>query len=68
MAKEVRQREVEKFLQDSGWTLLRSKGGHNVWGNPDKTARLAIPHHRMISAGVVRQVIKTVPNTPANWQ
>lgn len=68
MVKEVKQREVERVLKANGWMLLRTKGGHNVWGAPDGRDTIAIPHHGTISPGVVRQVIKKLPETPASWR
>ena len=68
MVKEVKQREVEKVLAQQGWTLLRTKGGHNVWGSPDGSDSVAIPTHGRVSPGVVRQVIKKLPDSPANWR
>lgn len=50
------------------WQLLRSKGGHDVWRSPNQTTTLAIPRHNKISAGVIRQLIKTLPQTPPSWQ
>ncbi|MHB1509108.1 MAG: type II toxin-antitoxin system HicA family toxin [Acidimicrobiales bacterium] len=68
MVKEVKQREVERVLGENGWRLLRTKGGHNVWRSPDGRALLAIPTHGMVSPGVVRQVMKALPNTPDSWR
>lgn len=68
MAREVKQREVERFLESRGWTLLRTKGGHNVWGAPDGGQPLAIPHHGQVSPGVVRQIIKRIPDAPQSWR
>jgi predicted RNA binding protein YcfA (HicA-like mRNA interferase family) len=68
VVKEVKQREVERFLESCGWRLLREKGPHNVWGSPDGTQVLAIPRHGKVSPGVVRQVIKAQPGSPAGWR
>jgi predicted RNA binding protein YcfA (HicA-like mRNA interferase family) len=68
MVKELKQSEVEKFLKNEGWELVRVKGGHNVWKSPDGQTTIAIPRHGKTSPGVVRQVIKAVPNTPDNWR
>jgi len=68
MVKEVKQRIVEKFLASKGWQLVRTKGGHNVWRSPDGKESLAIPRHGTVTAGVVAQVIKKLPDTPANWR
>ena len=65
--KEVKQREVERVLAANGWVLLRTKGGHNVWKSAGGET-LAIPTHGMVSPGVVRQVIKKVPEAPASWK
>lgn len=68
MVREVKQRDVERFLADRDWKLLRTKGGHNVWGSPDGTDSIAIPTHGRVSPGVVRQVIKKLPDAPASWR
>lgn len=68
MAKEAKRRDVEKVLKMNQWQLLRSKGGHDVWRSPNQTTTLAIPRHNKISAGVIRQLIKTLPQTPPSWQ
>jgi predicted RNA binding protein YcfA (HicA-like mRNA interferase family) len=67
MVKEVKQREVESVLATRGWVLLRSRGGHNVWKS-ESGETLAIPTHGVVSPGVVRQVIKKVPDHPAGWR
>lgn len=67
MVKEVKQREVERFLEASGWKLARTTGGHNVWKSPDGSQTLAIPRHGTVTKGVVRQVIKAQPGAPESW-
>ncbi len=47
MVREVKQREVERFLESKGWTLLR---------------------HGQVSPGVVRQIIKRIPDAPQSWK
>ncbi|WP_396129970.1 type II toxin-antitoxin system HicA family toxin [Agromyces aerolatus] len=68
MVREVRHREVEQFLAASGWRVLRSKGGHDVWGSPNGSDSLAIPRHSRVSPGVVRQIITKLPNAPRSWR
>ena len=68
MAKELSQREVEKYLKSHGWQLVRTKGGHNVWKSDDGIRTLAIPTHGRVSPGVVRQIIKMLPTTPESWR
>ena len=67
VVKDVKQREIEQFLARSGWVLLRSSR-HNIWGSPDGKDTIAIPRHGVVKAGVVRQVIERVPDTPASWR
>jgi len=31
--------------RSKGWTLIRTRGGHNVWKSPDGSQTLAIPRH-----------------------
>lgn len=69
MVKEVKYRDVQRFLVDSGWRLLRTSASHEIWGGPNPGERLSIPKHGgKVSPGVIRQVIKVVPNTPDNWR
>ncbi|WP_445996800.1 type II toxin-antitoxin system HicA family toxin [Okibacterium fritillariae] len=68
MTKEVKQREVERFLRRAGWRLVRVRGGHSVWSSGDGRLTLAIPRHGVVSPGVVRQIIKVVPNAPESWR
>lgn len=49
--KEVKQREIERFLAAAGWRLARTKGGHNVWVSPDSTPAAAHPPARNRVAG-----------------
>jgi predicted RNA binding protein YcfA (HicA-like mRNA interferase family) len=68
MTKEVKQREVERFLRRAGWRLVGVRGRHNVWSSGDGQLTLAIPRHGVVSPGVVRQIIKVVPSTPKSWR
>lgn len=68
MVREAKQRDVERTLANLGWRLARTKGGHNVWVSPEGKM-LAIPRHRVVSAGVVRQVIRTLGDqAPQEWR
>ena len=69
MVNEVKYRDVERFLREASWTVARQSGSHILWVSPDRTERLSIPPHGgKVSPGVVRQIIKTVPDTPKNWR
>lgn len=68
MTKEVKYRDIESFLREAGWTVIRQSGSHILWAGPDGD-RLSIPPHKgKVSPGVVRQIIKTVPGAPSEWR
>lgn len=69
MAKEVKYRDVAKFLRGAGWEILRQRGSHEYWAGPQGKGRLSIvTHGGKVSPGVVGQVIETVPGTPSTWK
>jgi predicted RNA binding protein YcfA (HicA-like mRNA interferase family) len=68
MAKEVKYREIERFLLDQGWRVLRTRGSHEIWGGPNGAGRLTTPRHGTVSPGVVRDVIQMFPNAPKSWR
>jgi predicted RNA binding protein YcfA (HicA-like mRNA interferase family) len=68
MVKEVKYREVERFLLDQGWSVLRTRGSHEIWGGPGGNGRLTIPRHGKVSAGVVRDVMRELPDVPISWR
>lgn len=68
MVKEVKYRDVERTMIDAGWQVLRTSGSHEIWVGPDGKEKLSIPRHDKVTAGVVRQIIKTLPHTPDNWR
>ena len=69
MTKPQRYRAVVKVLKAQGWVLLRrGKGSHELWGLPDESVKESIPQHGEVSAGVVAQLLKKLPNPPANWR
>ncbi len=69
MPKPQKYRDVVKFLRSQGWVLLRQgKGRHEIWGSQDdERMTIIIPHHE-VSAGIVRQIIATIPDAPRNWR
>jgi predicted RNA binding protein YcfA (HicA-like mRNA interferase family) len=68
VVKEVKQSDVEGFLESCGSTLARQKGPHNVWRSADGMRVIAIPRHGKVSLGVVRQVMKAQPGYPDRWR
>lgn len=58
-----------KFLRSQGWVLLRQgKGSHELWGLPDESVKEIIAHHAEVSAGVIGQLIKKLPEAPREWR
>lgn len=35
-------REVRSALREAGWTVLRQRGSHEVWGKPGEPARIVV--------------------------
>ncbi|MEO7373726.1 MAG: type II toxin-antitoxin system HicA family toxin [Terrimesophilobacter sp.] len=69
MPRPQKYRDVIKVVKSQGWVFLRGgKGSHELWGLPDESVKESIPHHDEVSAGVVGQLIKKLPNSPKNWQ
>ncbi|WP_285659810.1 type II toxin-antitoxin system HicA family toxin [Actinomycetospora sp. NBRC 106375] len=63
----MRRRDVARELRRHGCTVLRDKGGHEVWGCPCGQHRAPVPHHTMISPGVVRSIRNTMGCLPEGW-
>ncbi|MFD4421044.1 type II toxin-antitoxin system HicA family toxin [Agromyces sp. NPDC058484] len=69
MPKPQKYRDVIKVVRANGWVFLRdAKGSHELWGLPDESAKESIPHHGEVSAGIIGQLIKKLPNTPQSWR
>ncbi|MWV76040.1 type II toxin-antitoxin system HicA family toxin [Rathayibacter rathayi] len=69
MPKPQKYRDVVKFLRSQGWVLLRQgKGSHELWGLPDESVKEIVPRHSEVSAGVIQQLIKKLPETPREWR
>jgi predicted RNA binding protein YcfA (HicA-like mRNA interferase family) len=43
--KQISGKEFSKILEHHGWTLLRIKGSHHVYGKPGEIIRLSVPIH-----------------------
>lgn len=69
MPKPQKYRDVVKFLRSQGWVFLRQgKGSHELWGLPDESVKESVPHHREVSAGVIQQLAKKLPEIPQEWR
>jgi hypothetical protein len=48
--------------------LRQGKGSHELWGLPDESVKESIPRHGEVSAGVIGQLLKKLPDPPASWR
>ena len=39
-----------------------------MWGLPDESVKESIPAHGEVTAGIIGQLIKKLPNSPQNWR
>ena len=53
-------RDFARVAEHHGWTLLRVKGSHHIYGKPDSVVRLSIPIHgnRPLKIGLLRHLAK----------
>jgi predicted RNA binding protein YcfA (HicA-like mRNA interferase family) len=50
--------EVIRRLRAGGWTLVRVKGSHHVFGHPGCPRRIVVPHPRKdLGAGLVAAIL-----------
>jgi predicted RNA binding protein YcfA (HicA-like mRNA interferase family) len=53
-------RDFARLVERRGWTLLRVKGSHHIYGKPGSIVRLTIPIHgnRPLKIGLLRHLAK----------
>lgn len=53
-------RNFARLVERHGWTLLRVKGSHHIYGKPGSVVRLSIPTHgnRPLKLGLLRHLVK----------
>jgi predicted RNA binding protein YcfA (HicA-like mRNA interferase family) len=53
-------RDFGRLVERRGWTLLRVKGSHHIYGKPGSIVRLTIPIHgnRPLKIGLLRHLAK----------
>jgi predicted RNA binding protein YcfA (HicA-like mRNA interferase family) len=53
-------RDFARLVERRGWTLLRVKGSHHIYGKPGSVVRLTIPIHgnRPLKIGLLRHLAK----------
>lgn len=55
----LKQKDITRHLKTRGWSLERTHGGHDIWNHPESKTNIAVPRHRIISPGVVRNIVKS---------
>jgi predicted RNA binding protein YcfA (HicA-like mRNA interferase family) len=63
----MRLREIERALTAAGCTKTYDDGRHTKWGCPCGKHTTAVPRHRDISPGVVRNLIRDLACLPKGW-
>jgi predicted RNA binding protein YcfA (HicA-like mRNA interferase family) len=55
--------EIKRRLEREGWVLVRSKGSHHIFRNPDTGVIISLPHPKKdLGRGLVNRIYKD-----ANW-
>jgi mRNA interferase HicA len=52
----MKRRDLIRRLQEAGFSLLRSKGPHDVYGRG--TQRIPVPRHREIKEYLARKILR----------
>ena len=58
--KSVSGKEFAKVLERHGWSLLRIKGSHHIYGKAGSEVRISVPIHgnQTLKTGMVRHFLK----------
>jgi len=58
--KTVSGKKFIKVLENHGWSLLRIKGSHHIFGKSDEKIRLSIPVHgkKPLKSGLLKHFLK----------
>lgn len=58
--KSVSGKELARRLEKNGWTLLRVRGTHHIYGKSGSTVRLSVPIHgnKPLKTGLLRHLLK----------
>ena len=54
----MKTRDVHSHLKKSGWSLARSKGGHDVYKHPKAKHSIPVPRHNQLKAPLIRGIMK----------
>jgi len=60
---------LSKILERHGWTLLRVKGSHHIYGKVGSEIRISVPIHgtQAIKIGLLRYFMKAAGLTEADF-
>ena len=66
--KAVSGKDLCKALARAGWKLLRIRGSHHVYGNPEGSVTVSVPVHgnRALPAGTQHGIMKAAGLTEAD--
>ena len=65
--KDAKRRDVENFLKQQGYQVGRDKGRHTWWVKAGARP-IPLPRHTKISAGVLRDIEKTIGHVSDAWK
>lgn len=66
--KSVSGKDFARILERHGWSLLRVKGSHHIYGKAGSEVRLSVPIHgnQAIKTGLLRYFMKVASLTEAD--
>lgn len=67
MVKEMRLRAVERALRTHGCGVVSEDGKHTKWGCSCGKHSTAVPRHRDVTPGVIRNIIRDLDCLPKGW-
>jgi len=68
--KSVSGKDFAKILERHGWSLLRIKGSHHVYGKAGSEVRISVPIHgnQSLKTGLMRHFLKSAGLTEKDLQ
>jgi len=67
MVKEMKLRLVERALRKQDCEVTSEDGKHTKWGCPCGKHATAVPRHREVTPGVIRNIIRDLACLPKGW-
>ncbi|RKU39214.1 hypothetical protein C6496_02430 [Candidatus Poribacteria bacterium] len=63
-------RQVRRKLEKAGFTIVSQRGSHIkfVRNNRSETRTAIVPHHREISIGLLRNILRQAGLTPSEFE